>query len=261
MKTLTKLALTLIAVAGLQACDPYDDENKGPPSVIGTIGVFNGDTPFIGTAAGSTWSVVVPTKSVLFVKTNKLVNGDTIETAPPAPDGSGEDCTPFGNWLQVNGAPSVGWMSCYYPGSPSSAEGASVVLYAGPSPTRTSGYYDASTLAAGVYVLGGSVYDRQGHALTIDVNAFVAQASPKPDSDTQITVTFSDTGTNLTGVTLWKADDAGGAPGTWEQVATTSPFVDTGLTAETTYWYQVRGSSDTYPTGTPLTFETEPVSD
>lgn len=262
MKTLTKLALTLIAVAGLQACDPYEDENKGTPSVVNVIAT-DGGAAFEGTNTGTSWTVVTPTRNVIFVKTNpgKLLDGASIQTSAPKPDGSGGDCTPAGGWLSVNGAGPGTWMSCYYPQSPASFEGASVVLYPGPTITNVDSWFDQSDLAAGIFNLAGTVFDKQGHPLAIDVNVFVNDfaAAQSDTAGTEITVDFSDAGDNMTNVQLWEAPDNNGAPGTWAVVATTSPFVHAGVAVGSTYWYKVTADTNGFPT-TAASFETDPVS-
>ncbi|GAO03512.1 hypothetical protein [Anaeromyxobacter sp. PSR-1] len=255
MKTLTKLALTLIAVAGLQACDPYEDENKGTPSVVNVIAT-DGGAAVEGTNTGTSWTVSSPSSTVIFVKTNpgKLLDGASIQSSPT-------DCTPAGGWLSVNGAGPGNWMSCYYPQSPASFEGASVVLYPGPSISDVDSWFSLTELAAGIYNLAGTVSDKQGHPLAIDVNVFVNDlaAAQSDTAGTEITVDFSDAGDNMTNVQLWEAPDVSGAPGTFAAVATTSPYVKTGVAVGATYWYKVTADTAGFPT-TAASFETAPVS-
>ncbi|MGZ4963809.1 MAG: hypothetical protein ACXWC8_14730, partial [Limisphaerales bacterium] len=60
-----------------------------------------------------------------------------------------------------------------------------------------------------------------------------------------------DNSTNESGLTVQRALDSGGIPGTWMQVATLSSnatqFIDSGLNARTVYWYRI-GASNIYGT-------------
>lgn len=256
MKTLTKLALTLIAVAGLQACDPYEDENKGAPSVVNVIAT-DGGVATEGTNDGTSWTVATSSGTVIFVKANpgKLLDGASIQATPV-------DCTPANDWLSVNGATAAGWSTCYYPQSPSSAEGASVVIYPGPSITDVDSWFGLTELAPGIFNLAGTVADKQGHPLDINVNVFVTDlaAAQSDDAGTEITVEFSDAGDNMTNVQLWEAPDDNGAPGTWTAVATASPYIHTGVAVDSTWWYKLSAETNGFPSGTAVPYETAPVS-
>lgn len=255
MKTLTKLALTLIAVAGLQACDPYEDENKGVPSVINVISSDSG-TAYEGTNTGTSWTISTPSAFVLFVKVNagKLLDGASIQATT-------DDCTPANDWLSVNGAGPGNWMSCYYPQSPAGFEGASVVLYPGPSISTVDSWFSLSELEPGIFNLAGTVSDKQGHPLAIDVNAFVNDlaAAQSDTAGTEITTEFSDAGVNMTNVQLWEAVDNNGTPGNWTAVATVSPYVHAGVAVGSTWWYKVTADTNGFP-ATAASFETAPVS-
>lgn len=256
MKTLTKLALTLIAVAGLQACDPYDDENEGPPSVAGALAT-DGAAAVEGTATGTSWTIAgAPSGTVIFVKANagKLLDGASIQTTDT-------DCTPANDWLSVNGVTAVGWSTCYYPQSPASFEGASVVIYPGPSITDLDSWFGLTELVPGIFNLAGTVSDKQGHPLAIDVNVFVNDftVGQSDDAGTEITAEFDVAGDNMTNVQLWEAPDNNGAPGTWAAVATTSPYVHSGVAVGSTWWYKLSADTNGFPT-TAASFETAPVS-
>jgi fibronectin type 3 domain-containing protein len=61
---------------------------------------------------------------------------------------------------------------------------------------------------------------------------------------TSATIAWTDS-TGATSYKLERAPDAGGVQGAWTQIATSSTrsFADTGLSANTRYWYRVRGST------------------
>lgn len=182
-------------------CDPYAGENTGPPSVIGVFAT-DGD-PFgpsfvDGTGSGAAWSVTIPSTCtpdplvaatgavtadlpVIFVKVNKLLDGQSIEAPPQGPPPQ-QICLPAGSppWLTATPVP-VGesWRSCYSPGSPTVAEGSSVVLfkaaaYDGAVPWSAVASLEGAALGDTTYTLGGTVRDKQGQPLGFAVTAVAA---------------------------------------------------------------------------------------
>jgi hypothetical protein len=65
-----------------------------------------------------------------------------------------------------------------------------------------------------------------------------------PQAGSVITLSWTDSATDKTGFAIERALDSSGTPGTFAQIATVSSnvttYVDTGLAANTTYWYRVR---------------------
>jgi hypothetical protein len=113
MKTLTKWILAALAPVAMVGCDPFEEAVTGPPVVISTgFTDTAGPTPYLGTAAGSAWTIpgiastcVGPGQAevvgFIWVKFNKLLNGESVQTSPNASNPQ-LDCTPTGSpatWL------------------------------------------------------------------------------------------------------------------------------------------------------------------
>lgn len=286
MKSLRNL-WWLGVVAAVAACDPYDDEVGGQPRVLSVfasggniddgvvtqLDATGGDqTPWditstsVCTAAvpdkPSTPDVdesvpqrVKPDAGVIFVKVNKLLDGASIQTTP-------DSCVPTNGWLQVTrsvgGATPVAdqtaWFTCYNPGTATTAEGSSIIIYRGENITPGfSGALwldqanDAGTTTAVVdYVLTGQVKDKQGNPVDVNVTFHV-----EPDAGTVGDVTVDTTAKTVTwsdaecdggaaatgGYHLFKQDpdDADPVP-LIELPAGTVTFNDTAMTAERQYF-------------------------
>jgi hypothetical protein len=194
---------------------------------------------------------------VLFVSFNKQLNGFSIQTAV-------DDCQPAGGWLTVSpGAPAgESWWSCYNPSSPTPAEGGQVVIFrsAGAAvaswddPSFVEGDGDVVTS----YAVSGTIKDRDGQDAAIDVRLDV---TPNPGqtgavtfsavTDTTLSVDWvaSDCSTPATRYRVERAPNVPttatppvDAPGAYAQVATgvtALTLAQTGLTADTKYWYRV----------------------
>lgn len=286
------------AVALIAACDPYDDENKSPPSIISTFasnqsdvsegelvnGVWTMRSSSVCAPAHLTDAGVVPRGDsvaaktvgdipVIFVKTNKLLDGSSIQT-------DWDDCTP----AQRNGAPWItvtrvvgtteetianadGWFTCYNPSSPTSSEGASIIIYPG---GNVSGGVEGDTWFGNSEVTGeaaqvttyrirGTALDKQGNELPIDL-AFEVEPDAGPSKIFRATG-ISGTGSAVTASFVLTPDDCDSAATYVVQKATgedadgetiwtdlqtldagpaTFTFDDTGLTYGESYDYRVR---------------------
>lgn len=196
-------------VAAVAACDPYDDEVGGQPSILSVFasggnsndGVLSEEDATGGGAAP--WDVtstsvctaavpddlattdvdesvpqqVKPDAGVIFVKVNKLLDGASIQTTP-------DSCVPANSWLTVtrDGVPdAAAWFTCYNPATATSAEGSSIVIYRGEniSPGFSGNLWldqanDAGTTTAVVdYALTGQVKDKQGNAVDVNITFHV----------------------------------------------------------------------------------------
>ncbi|ABS24510.1 hypothetical protein [Anaeromyxobacter sp. Fw109-5] len=194
------------AVAIIAACDPYDDENKGPPSILSAF-ASNADEAAEGELVDGFWTIrsssvcegahlaprgVVPRGAsaeastiadipVVYVKTNKLLDGASIQADPLSCDPAVRDGAPWLKVTRVVGATetddSANWLSCYNPSSPTSSEGASIIIYRGEDVSggvAGDGWFavsevegDAAEVAT--YRIEGTVFDRQGNALPVNV--------------------------------------------------------------------------------------------
>jgi titin len=81
--------------------------------------------------------------------------------------------------------------------------------------------------------------------VTIPLSPFAPSAlTAAPLSGSQINLAWADNSSNETGFAVERAPDSAGVPGTWAQIATrnanVSAYTNTGLTANTIYWYRVR---------------------
>ena len=290
MKTLTKWILAALAPVAMVGCDPFEEAVTGPPVVISTgFTDTAGPTPYLGTAAGSAWTIpgiastcVGPGQAevvgFIWVKFNKLLNGESVQTSPNASNPQ-LDCTPTGSpatpWLTVAPAPPAlgAWYSCYSPQSPSPDEGASVIIFLAPAAPPASGWATASPIPASGDVATsvqatGTVSDKEGQTVSINATAQI-----DPDPGVPGTPTF--TGTTATSTTVnWTAADCAtagttsylverapnvptgtptvDAPGTFAAVCGAAPlpacptgltFTDTGLTTATMYWYRVTATT------------------
>jgi hypothetical protein len=213
------------AVAIIAACDPYDDENTGAPDVL-SVFASNADEAFEGTGdLENGFSVVAPSTCtpvdpedptseeetvadapVVYVKFNKLLDGASIQETPAS-------CAPKNEWLTVvttstAADPAVEWFSCYNPSSPTSSEGASVIIYPGADVTGGAegegwftGGLPASKSEAIVYTLTGTVADKQGNQIPLDITFTI-----NPDAG-PVDVTVA------AGVLTWDAAGCGTATG------------------------------------------------
>lgn len=272
MKTLTKGILAALAGMATVGCDPYAEVDKGQPVVISAM-VSTAGTAFEGTQTAGAWSISgVPSdctpgapavndmSGVVFVKFSKLLDGFSVQTDV-------SDCQPARtpDWLTVTPAAPAGfgWYACYNPSSPTPTEGASVAIFRAPSPATISGWEQAGPMPASAtvvtdYRFQGSVNDKEGHSVAIDVTAHV---DPNPGTPGDPTFTYTATPTVEVS---WTAADCGGAatyiverapnvptgsppvnaPGTFAVIAPAVAgltYSDAAVTAGTSYWYRVTG--------------------
>jgi len=274
MRTLATGLLAAATSIALVGCDPYANEDTSPPVVVGAIANADGhayDAP--APTTGTAWSIggiatvcaapaVTAVTPFIFVQASKLLDGRSIQA-------STADCTPAGNWLAVSGPALPGassWYACYSPGSPRSEQGGSVVIYRGPS-GGSAGWTDAEDLDASAtvvttYRFTGTVKDKQGNSLPVDVTATL---NPNPGVPGDPTYTY---GAGPAVTIAWSAADCGGAatyaierapnapagtppddaPGTWAALAGAGAvagltYTDSTVTAGTKYWYRVTGKT------------------
>ncbi len=249
----------LAALAVLSACDPYKEENKGPLEILSAFAVAgNSDDLATGLfeASGTTSPFTIPEvdtgTTVFFVKTNKLLDGAAIQADPLS-------CVPAAAVnLTVNGVVNPpGWFTCYVPATSTPAEGASVVIYQGQDITNTTGYFDSADLAHGFFDITATITDKQGNKQTVVINSAVRTPAPAVEgvTPTGAVVTWTADGIGATAYTVERAPnvvnaDGDDEPGTFAPIATglgptVASFTDTGLTAETKYWYQVIATNGT----------------
>ncbi len=156
------------------ACDPYDDENKGPLEILQVLAA--GDETVISDSTGNPYVLAgVPSGGTVFwVKTSKLLDGAAIQVDPMS-------CVPAAAVnLTVNGeANPAGWFTCYYPSGGTTAEGASVVIYQGADTGIDAAYTDDADLPPGEYSITATLTDKQGNAVPVTINASVLPA-PAP---------------------------------------------------------------------------------
>ncbi len=277
------------ALAAL-GCNPYSPGNPAPPQ-IQAVFATNGAVAIDGSLGGGTWTVAIPSnvmpgkppaadtisavEPVIFVATNKVLDGSTIETVP------GSDCTPKDGWLSAPPIAGSVWYSCYDPSSPTSLQGSSIVLFASPSPispARGAGWFDLAALPGSdtgvTYSLSGNVADQEGRGLAISLSVIVGSPPGTPGplaftnvSSTTLTVSWTAPASSpvyVDSYTVQRTVDAGGQPndnqwttvgiaqctGGGGPVPCTSPvappttFDDTGLTGGTIYWYRVQATSN-----------------
>lgn len=179
------IALGALLAGSVIACDPYEDEKGGTPAVTGVV-LSDGETPTEVTAPDSsgTWAVTGEdsAQNVVFVITNRLLSGSSIQTTPA-------DCTPANNWLTVTTtAPEItceagtpAWYTCYLPSSPVPSQGGTVAIFrACEAPSASDGWFGLGQLApSSTYRFTGSIQDSGGTALPIDVTVTTA-AEPPP---------------------------------------------------------------------------------
>jgi hypothetical protein len=239
MRNWNRLIVGVLALAlAATACDPYEGENTGTPSIAAvfatdgnpdgasfTEGAFNStlsrweilDIPST-CHPDPTAPITAPAGSILadqyaiFATANKLLSGPSIEQAPagsclPALTGTGG--TP---WLTATPTP-VGqsWFSCYFPSSPSPNLGGSVVMF------KTDAYsgswnevalLEGITTAATTYTMNGTVSDQQGNPLALNVTATVAPGSLAGQTTGLRAIEVAGNNVNLT----WGNAACGGTP-------------------------------------------------
>jgi len=229
MNAITKGILAVATVAAVSGCDPYKDEDTGTPVVTSTIARARGRDPVLGTLAGSAWTISKPMPRfsctctcggtdpaptctyvngaftpdrwpVIFVKSNKLLDGYSVQSTPDScvPVGGTYDPTatpPVVNqgWLTApapvnectGGTPSY-WFACYLPNAPVPEEAGAVVLLracASPGLTAATAWREIARAGLGeTYRLAGSVKDHQGNPLAFDVTVNMPVAA---DLDTE----------------------------------------------------------------------------
>jgi hypothetical protein len=289
MKTLNRGILAALTVAAMASCDPYAKVDTGTPVVIGATasedcGVDGCATAFEApapTAPSTAWTIsgiasactpatagppatpiINDVTSVFFVRFSKLLDGFSVQT-------SAADCTPAGNWLTVTPAAPAGqtWYACYDPSSPSPAEGSSVAIFRAPTAGGASGWdvanaVEASATVATTYHFAGSVKDKQGHTVAIDVTADVDPNPGVPGDPTYAyaagpVVNVSWTAADCGGAATYVVERAPNAPtgtppvdqaGTFAVVSPAGgvaglTFADNTVTAATKYWYRVTGTT------------------
>ena len=176
------IVLGALLALGISACDPYEDENGGAPAIIG-VTLSEGSTATEVTQADATgaWAISGEdsAQNVLFVLTNTLLDGASIQTSP-------SDCTPAGNWLTVTGPAltcetgTPAWYTCYVPSSPQPGQGGSIAVFQScEAPSLDGGWFDIGELApSSTYRFTGEVRGGNGAALPIDVTVNTAAAPP-----------------------------------------------------------------------------------
>jgi hypothetical protein len=176
------IVLGALLALGVAACDPYEDEKGGTPTVVG-VTLTEGHVPSNAEppAAGAAWSVTGEdsAQNVVFVAANKSLDGASIQTSPA-------DCTPAGGWLTATGpaitceAGTPTWYTCYQPASPTPEQGGSIAIFQSCDPISTDGgWFDVAELApSSTYTFTGTVQDRGGNPLEINVTVNTAAAPP-----------------------------------------------------------------------------------
>lgn len=248
----TRKLWLLGALAFLGACDPYDDENSGDLQVLSAFAVQGDSSDFATglfeaseTASPFTIGEIDSGSTVFFVKANKLLDGAAIQADPLS-------CVPAAAVnLTVNGVTNPpDWFTCYVPATSTPAEGASMVIYHGSDIDITTGYFDAADLEPGFLDIIATLTDKQGNQETVTINAAVRLSAPSVVSVTPTSAVATwGTGIGATAYTVERApnvldEDGHDAPGDFAPIAadlgpTVGSFDDSGLTAETKYWYRV----------------------
>ena len=77
----------------------------------------------------------------------------------------------------MNGSAAMGWFTCYYPNTSTTAEGASVIIYQGADVQPLTGFFDSADLAVGTYVIAATITDKQGNQQRVTINATVVPAA------------------------------------------------------------------------------------
>lgn len=252
MKNIITLALLGLAVT---ACDPFNDEPGGTPTVKYVTVTGSGYGPFEGSEGATAWTVDAQTSTatsgrMIVITTNQLLDGASIEAAPYELNGA-TGCVPTGasnadntnGWLTVTSVPGAlgvtgplptggAWYTCYYPSSATASDGASVVLYysAVPPGISTAARPTVSAVApASDLQYRGTIKTKGGADLPVNVNAsfgFV-QVTPVPVAPaTRLTV--APAGTIALGQNNQNRDPAASA---W---TITSCIDDTGAAAAST---------------------------
>lgn len=213
------------ALAILAACDPFDEEKGGTPEVLTVIATSVDGTDAVGvvedTTAADGWTLAgVPAGPTVFiVKTNKLLDGFSIQT-------SASSCVPAtGLSLTVNTVVNpAGWFACYQPGSGTATEGSSLVVYQGedivPGIEGVGlGFFEAAAalpLATGTYAITATPKDKSGAALSVSFTAtavtWLALEHDGASDDIPVngTVTFSATVNGIANQSVtWAVLEAG----------------------------------------------------
>lgn len=294
---------TVLAVVALVAtgCDPWQDAPKGDPAIVDvnasgrlidpiagseTVGGWALDSARVlpvdpnadgevsdaeaaaNVAAAATKGVPVGAgaNNVVVIKTNKLLDGATIQTAPqdptvdPLSPAALGDCRPAGNWLTITksvaggaaaaeplnyvdpaGGSNFQWYSCYYPAAASNRLGASIEIFrarvdTAPGLTTATRPLSIARLEPdATYTFSGTVQDDSGKPLEINLTAKTALRPPALDdptvnSATSVTLTWTApagaAGTLTYDVYRSVLDATGADTGTMQSLAT-------GLTATT----------------------------
>lgn len=303
MKTLTKWMMAAFAAVAVVGCDPFTEAVGGPPAVMGA-GFSQNGSAFEATLSGTAWTASGVTSicgnttagaaeapGFIYVKFNKLLNGDAIQTTPT-------NCTPVGALnlaVTYNGSatPPAGteWYACYTPSAPAPTEGASIFIFlgqcqvAGPNCTTPAAppsgwFYSVPIPTSGDAVTAihatGVGTDKGGATATFDVTADIDPDPGVPGTPTFGTVTATSVVVNwaaaecgVAGSTVYHVERAPNvptgtppvnAPGTFAPVCggtgqpacpTALTFTDTGLTTATVYWYRVTAVSSGGVAGVP----------
>jgi hypothetical protein len=246
---LTKFLLPLAALTLVSAaCDPFPAKPGGDPVLVRVI-TYGGSLGTSNTVETVTGGNTVSTDyaepdGLIRVQFNKPMDGSTVQayTNYNAPTGV-DPCTPATN-LDLTTFP-AGTLACYDPSS--ATDGGSIVITPG-----------ALLTYGQTYVVGGTVKDYEGKAITIHVNVTVDQRPIPYGWDGYTTfVGWFDSGVATSYEVLWSDS----ATGTYTSLAVVDPAVDCDgvyceiphyeLVPHTDYYYQVKETVGTTTTTRP----------
>jgi hypothetical protein len=284
-RTNSQIVLTSLAAFGLLAagCDIFPTQPGGTPAVVRVLAVDQlalSTPPEVNTAdSGGTWVLGSPgiggvdasninspgpglhasRYQLIDVQFNKVMDGDTIQTAP-------DDCTPVAGAITVTTTPAQpatgcgsanqsqidcftsNWFACYVPQSSDPSVGSQVLIFQLPDgaaydSTNTPAGQGAGLLPGFTYDVTGTVKDYAGTALAIKASVTTQTAPMVVGTVDTANVNLAwNLTSDLATVDLERADDDGsGAPGTFATLAAgaATPYTDAGLTPGTPYWYRL----------------------
>jgi len=181
MKKLIALAVLGLAVA---ACDPFNDESGGTPTINSVVVTGRGYGPVEGADVAGTWTITDVTAAtvgasgrLVVVTANQLLDPASIEQAPWNVATGETGCDPAGGWLTVGGTGAAAltggqWYTCYYPSSATATDGGSVFIYYSatePGTATAAQPIRAGNVVTGTYTFTGTVKTKGGADLPISV--------------------------------------------------------------------------------------------